>query len=80
MHDYREDFFSDDLYDAQFQYHVYPGETRGIRTHCALCWGTIDVIDCRDYKAGGYYCVKTGRWLCSKCFWAFRKKFRWKLL
>ena len=80
MDDWREDllYTMDDTYGYCFKKIVFKSSEKNDHEHCSICFAKIS-DNSKLTEAEGYYCVKTGDWICSVCMNDFKNRFEWKV-
>lgn len=81
MNDWREDllYTMTDTRGCSFQQQVYQSTERSDHEHCSICFEKISNCAYGQGETQGYYCQKTGDWLCVACFNDFKNRFGWKI-
>lgn len=80
MSDWREEllYTMDDTYGCYFKRIVFRSIAQNDHEHCSICMSKISDSGERIDKEG-YYCAKTGDWLCSTCMNDFKNRYDWKI-
>lgn len=80
MEDWREEllYTMNDTNGCYFKEYVFPITEEKEHEHCSICFAKISG-EVGDYERCGYYCKKTGDWLCRDCFNDFKKRFDWSI-
>ena len=78
--DWREEllYTMDDTYGSCFKRINFSPSEKNDHEHCSICFSKIGVSSEVTDKEG-YYCSKTGDWLCSSCMNDFKMRFNWQI-